>query len=268
MNKLELYNAAFETTRRCNLRCAHCMRGESQNINMTKEMIDAFFNTQSRGYILKAIHHICFSGGEPTLNPVLIIYTINKIIEEDIPVYNISMTTNGQLFVPELVEAFNKFNKYRNLKMLNRIRLDWANEPDLLEKMIESNTDNHARITFSTDRFHAPVPDYIREMYNTYAKGLEITDYAVKDENIMRIGLSTLGKDFENGECLYHEERVDYKTIFEDVYMTAKGDIIFGGDGSYEYIDDNAIGKIDEISIFDSIETHGRKAFQKEVKTK
>jgi organic radical activating enzyme len=266
MNKLELYHVAFETTRRCNLRCAHCMRGEAQNINMTKDMIDAFFDTHSKGYILKAIHHICFSGGEPTLNYGLIIYTINKIIEENMPVYGISMTTNGQLFIPELVETFNKFNQYRNLKVLNEIRKDWADNPDWLEEMIESNTDNHARITFSTDRFHAPVPEYIRKMYNTYAKGLNITDYAVKDENIMQIGLSTFGKAFENGKCLYHEECVDHKTIFENVYMTAKGDIIFGGDGSYEYMDDNVIGRVEEVSIFDSIDVHGRKAFQKVAK--
>lgn len=42
INKLKLYYAALETKRRCNFRCAHCMRDESQNINVAKEMIDDF----------------------------------------------------------------------------------------------------------------------------------------------------------------------------------------------------------------------------------
>ena len=46
------------------------------------------------------------------LNSEIIIYTINKIIEEDIPVYSITLMTNGQLFVPELVQVLNKYNKY------------------------------------------------------------------------------------------------------------------------------------------------------------
>lgn len=64
MKKLDLFNVAFEVTRRCNIRCeGYCMRGEAQNINMSKKTIEDFFNTQSRGYKLRHINNICFSGG-------------------------------------------------------------------------------------------------------------------------------------------------------------------------------------------------------------
>ena len=33
----------FEVTRRCNLVCKHCMRGKAQNIDLSKEMVDDFF---------------------------------------------------------------------------------------------------------------------------------------------------------------------------------------------------------------------------------
>lgn len=261
MNQLELNSVAFEVTRRCNIRCKHCMRGEAQNIDMTKEMVDAFFDTKSRGYTIKAIRNFCFTGGEPTLNPGIIVYTINKIIQEDIPVHKISMTTNGQIFVPELVEALNRFCKYRNLKIQQNDQLSLS---ELLEYSMDSNT----RIIFSTDRFHKPIPEDIKKMYKTHAKGLRTSDYAVKDEDVVRTGFATFGKEFIPEDYLYHKKQDDYKIIFENVYMTAKGDITFGGEGSYEYIDNHIVGRVDQVSIFDSIEAYGKEIFPEKVKVK
>ena len=47
---------------------------------------------------------------------------------------------------------------------------------------------------FSTDRFHAPIPENIRNLYSIYTKEVKLMDYAVKDEYIVRIGLSSIGK--------------------------------------------------------------------------
>ena len=33
----------IELTRRCNQSCAHCCRGEAQNVDLTKEIIDDLF---------------------------------------------------------------------------------------------------------------------------------------------------------------------------------------------------------------------------------
>ena len=38
--KICAYNAIFEVTRRCNLSCEHCLRGDAQNLDMTKETVD------------------------------------------------------------------------------------------------------------------------------------------------------------------------------------------------------------------------------------
>ncbi|NLL44729.1 MAG: radical SAM protein [Mollicutes bacterium] len=258
MNKLELHSVAFEVTRRCNLKCVgFCMRGEAQNFDMTKEMVDAFFDTESRGYILDSIHNLYFTGGEPTLKPEIIIYTINKIIEENIPVCNITMVTNGQLFVLELVDAFNRFNKYRSWYVKNKLQT--GKEIRLSEIIEYIMNKNYAKIVFSTDRFHAPIPENIRNLYSIYTKEVKLMDYAVKDEYIVRIGLSSIGKDFKKEECEYDKVTEDHLIIWKNVYMTAKGDIMFGGDGSYQYIDDNIIGQVNQVSVFASAETHNQK---------
>lgn len=41
--KIYYYQLQFELTRRCNQECAHCCRGEAQNIDIKKEIIDDFF---------------------------------------------------------------------------------------------------------------------------------------------------------------------------------------------------------------------------------
>ena len=60
---------------------------------------------------IEYINHICFSGGEPTLNPEIITYTIEKIINEKKAVGSVSTVTNGQIFSKEIVDAFNHFNQ-------------------------------------------------------------------------------------------------------------------------------------------------------------
>lgn len=154
--KYILYDLAIETTRRCNMKCEHCMRGESQNIDASNDIIDMILNDEE----IKQIDHICFSGGEPTLNPNIIIYAIDKIIDENINVSEIVMVTNGQIFNKELVEAFNRFNEYRNQRIKQQLIARYSNKSseDLLDSLIKENTDGHARITFSVDRFHYPIP--------------------------------------------------------------------------------------------------------------
>ena len=55
--KFILNDLAIETTRRCNMKCEHCMRGLSQNIDITPELIDMIFDNAE----IASINHICFS---------------------------------------------------------------------------------------------------------------------------------------------------------------------------------------------------------------
>lgn len=257
MTRLEIFQMAIEVTRRCNIKCEHCMRGDTQNINITKSIIDDFFNTKNKDYKITSIDKICFTGGEPTLYPEVIIYTINKIIEEGLPVNNISMVTNGQLFIPELVEAFNRFNRYSNLRIKKRISESFLSSEEILNKLLRNNTNNHVRISFSTDDYHAPVPKKIRMSYQLMADGLIITDHILSENNIIKIGYSKFGKEIESREGLYSEEE-NHLTIFEMLYITSLGKMLFGGDGSYEYLDCHTIGDVRKDSILSLTRTYGR----------
>lgn len=254
--KFILHDLAIETTRRCNLRCGHCMRGESQNIDASNEIIDMILNDEE----IKQIDHICFSGGEPTLNPNIIIYAIDKIIDENINVLEIVMVTNGQIFNKELVEAFNRFNEYRNQRIKQQIIAQYSNKlsKDLLDSLINGNTDGHARITFSVDRFHHPIPQEVRENYQKYAKGINITEINIDDERIYKTGFATIGKDFNYKlDQLRYFKEGEYYMVIDNIYVTSKGFITSEGMGQYSDMDRINMGHIADTTVSEILATYG-----------
>ena len=68
----------IEVTRRCNTVCKHCQRGPKENIDLSKEDVDTFLGN------FMYIKHLSLGGGEPTLNPDIIEYIVDKIIERRI----------------------------------------------------------------------------------------------------------------------------------------------------------------------------------------
>ena len=60
--KLAFNDLSIEITRRCNLACQHCMRGEAENLDMSNEVIDQLLDRTSE------IGYLGITGGEPLLN--------------------------------------------------------------------------------------------------------------------------------------------------------------------------------------------------------
>lgn len=246
--KYDLDELVIETTRRCNLKCAHCMRGLSQDIDMDKRYIDIFLENNN----INSIDTLCFSGGEPTLNPEIIVYTIDKIINEKIDVHSIKMVTNGQIYSSEIVDAFNRFNEYRNKRVLLDLNIDInkVSDKETLE-FLKTYFDRHARIIFSTDPFHFPIKEEIRKAYVDNSKGLLITDWDVSKNTIYKTGLSNIGEEY-NYELIklpyFYSEEGKCNT-FGALYLTASGYVTTNGNGSYNDMDKINFGRVDDLYI-------------------
>jgi len=91
-NKLHAYEIGLEITRNCNLNCSHCLRGNTQNKTMSKEVIHEVFNK------VDTITNIFFSGGEPLLAIDVIEEIIKEIKRRDIEINGFGMVTNGTVF--------------------------------------------------------------------------------------------------------------------------------------------------------------------------
>lgn len=88
--KVYISDLVLEVTRRCNMSCAHCCRGEAQNCDITHKVIDdTFANLSSIGYLV-------FTGGEPSLNVDAIEYALEVCKRNNISVSSFYIVTNGK----------------------------------------------------------------------------------------------------------------------------------------------------------------------------
>ena len=96
MLKILIDDLILETTRRCNMRCEHCLRGDAENMNLDTSFIEAVLSRAD------SVCSVVFSGGEPSL-AVPTIREFYRLAEEYrcIP-SNFYVATNGKEHAKEL----------------------------------------------------------------------------------------------------------------------------------------------------------------------
>ena len=244
--KFMLNQAAIEVTRRCNLKCNHCMRGPSQNIDITENIIDSFLDNDE----ILSIGELLFSGGEPTINSAMIIYTIDKIINNYLNIYRLSMVTNGIVFDHDLIDAFNRFNNYRNNREKKEVIDSCRGDYSLIGNRILESTDNHVFITFSIDKYHKKIPNSNFKLYKEYGSKLNFLKYTIDDYDIYKTGYSNIGDEYNYSlrELRYYKEPGAY-FIVDYLYLCANGLLTSNGMGMYQDMDRINYGFIQDISI-------------------
>lgn len=109
-NILMYWSISIEVTRRCNMVCSHCMRGRSQARDMNLDLLDTFLRGIKNSYV----HTIFFTGGEPSLVPEIIDFTLSKILEYNIHIEECGVVTNGKDFSDYFIEVSNKWGTILN----------------------------------------------------------------------------------------------------------------------------------------------------------
>lgn len=105
---ISLDNLVLETTRKCNMKCAHCLRGEAQNKSMSDEHMYNFLRQVS--YIAT----VTFTGGEPTLpSGMKVIERFMEICNElGVDVGNFYFATNAKVWRGKLPELINRLYNF------------------------------------------------------------------------------------------------------------------------------------------------------------
>ncbi|WP_242052476.1 radical SAM protein [Dysgonomonas sp. GY75] len=89
MEKLRLNTLSIEVTRRCNMSCGHCMRGDAQDMDIRhKDIRNVLKHIRSIGYFN-------ITGGELSLNVKAIRYILKQVKRFEIEVYHFYIVTNG-----------------------------------------------------------------------------------------------------------------------------------------------------------------------------
>jgi len=97
---------SVEVTRRCNMACAHCLRGSAQNKDLDLIKFRHF---------LKKVHHIgslTLTGGEPTLNVQGMKLILEALKKENVTVDNFYIVTNGLKIEAEFLHTVLDYYAY------------------------------------------------------------------------------------------------------------------------------------------------------------
>lgn len=151
--ELPLYNLMLEVTRKCNLKCKHCMRGAAQHLNMSAEVLEVVFRQ------IKYIYHLSLTGGEPFLAPEVVEKMVDIIIEKKIKVYRCTTVDNGTI-LNELgvrsVKALNRLGEYIYNSVWDSDKKDENNNPPI-------------SISISNSKYHKNDIQKAIEFYKGYA---------------------------------------------------------------------------------------------------
>lgn len=219
--KASFDNLVIEVTRRCNMGCAHCMRGNAQDKDITEAVVDC---------ALAGIEHIgclTLTGGEPSLNVPAIRYITKRIKELKIDLGSVYMVTNGKEVSDEFM-----------LACLELYMLTYDNEFNGL--------------ALSIDQFHETVP---KENINKLSK---LAAFNMEDKNVdfKKVPVIDLGRaEFLNGyrkrdrlsndlyiEC--DERYAGSVRIESTIAITVDGDILSDCDYAYDDTEDIRIGNV------------------------
>ena len=103
---LILENAEIILTRKCNLKCEHCMRGDSQKIDISEDVLDSFFSKVAE------VGNLCLGGGELAVVPGVVETLVDKVISNQVRVKAVNLTSNGVVFSRELTDQLLRLKDY------------------------------------------------------------------------------------------------------------------------------------------------------------
>lgn len=209
MNKLYAKDLCIEITRRCNMSCTHCMRGDIQNVDIDHRHIKSLLKH------FQHIQHLNITGGEPSLNVKAIRYILKQLKLYNIHVYSIYIVTNGSLssISKEFIDICSELYEYQE-------------EEDGYSHMLEMSDDK-----FHNNQYHQKV---IATLMQYPFFGLR---NQAKEIFLFKEGRSTTG--YPNPVHGIYLTSENY--VYGDIYLNAAGNVIGNGNLSYQRQQENIL---------------------------
>ena len=236
MQKLTVGKLSILITENCNLKCAHCLRGDSINLNMDENTIKNLFSK------VDEIGVLVITGGEPlySIETIKIIETIIDAINKNkVVVHQIQVITNGTIYSDYSQEVLKKlFSIARNKEQ--------------------------SLIAVSSDKYHLNELTRLN-LFDIWCENCEKIQYFAEKEKIMfynhrppkilKMGRARNFKDAVDlkdaydittmpDDIIFNSNRTDYSAWYLDVFPD--GSILSQGNCSYDLIDQYIIMNIND----------------------
>lgn len=208
-------NLTLEVTRRCNMNCAHCLRGDAQDLDMSKEIVDRVLED------IESIGSVFFTGGEPSLNIPIMDYFFEKAIQKGITIGGFGLVTNGK-----------------------------ENQRDLVCFIAEHISDvdemDYCYVAMSRDQYHDTVNRNLLKAFSFYADDKE-KDFGNKRKMLAEGRAQNIGNARPVSELaneLNIEKWENTLCVQDMLYISANGNVLAGCDFSYEHADQISYGNL------------------------
>lgn len=210
-NNIVYREVCIEVTRRCNMSCPHCLRGDAQNIDLDVNFADNFI----RNFRDKNILNLHFTGGEPTLCPEVIDFCLSKFLKYSVNLVRVGMVTNGRNISEKLVGIIKKWLDL-GLSFCFSVSFDDYHEPLSDQDISRLNELKELGCVVGTKALNAESKDLLN----------------LGKARINGIGVDTVKRTFQ--VCGYY----NYLFVESTIVLTCKGDVLFCCDYEYDNIDD------------------------------
>ena len=223
--RVNFKNLVLEVTRKCNMQCAHCMRGDAEDVDMSTDTLQKLFEQ------IGDIEHLCITGGEPSLNPTAIHYIAYFARTTLCNIGSFFCSTNAKEYSPEFVKALNELYMMCDQK-------------------------EECTLTVSIDQFHAPADEYALKMYRglpyykgTKEKGFISRGYILSEGRANENNLGRFSMPFSEHlyDVSFHGIRMN---VGDRIYVNALGDILLDADLSYKNQENERIGNVMEDPLY------------------
>ena len=203
---MQVSQLVIEVGRKCNLSCAHCLRGKSQDVTVDVDTVKKLINE------FEFIGNITFTGGEPTLYSKEICEIIDYIVDNEKQIASFYIASNGTIFDADLMLKLCKFYGY-------------------VDEYFDGT--EVSAFDLSEDQFHTEINSSIKSLYKAFS-------FVTSRGNIADTGVINEGNASYNGIgyrsvrsdiSFYYEEDID---TVEMIYLNAKGYILPDCNYSYE----------------------------------
>lgn len=233
---LIMVNCSLEITRNCNIRCAHCFKGEARDENIDLRVLSKIFNPNT------VIQNLEFSGGEVFLRPEIFTEVVNFIINSGVILLHANIITNGTCYNQKIEESLKKLNIYiKKCQQLTLVRM------------------NSIDVELSVDTYHQEelkkIKDINPQLYKEYKS------------NILNLINSEFFSDYRDNEEIIDKGRAKnlnnikkYKPYQSKLYYFVSGSIMEAsgvGVNVNGYVKKTTNGSLFENDLVDIIKNNG-----------
>ena len=231
----------FELTRRCNQNCLHCCRGNSQDLDLSTDVVDAFFDKND----IHSIGSLKFSGGEPTLNGKILEYLITQLVERNIEVFSFMVTINGLSYSESLVTGLNKLNehckKYQKRSDREQCGILFVSQSQYHQPALKDVIERFSELPY----FIAPIG--IDEIESEH-----LLSYGNAAKNNLTTNQPNLEEvtNYDKSIKITEHEGETF-IVFKNQYISSNGNVLTDGCISYDMMDKYHIGNVMEKSMIE-----------------